>query len=85
MIKDYIVIWPYSNVFSVFILIMNLILLPESLNGETGLVCSYLGKPNAFSGLKVYEILEGMKAAKELTSGVNFVNLDRLRIAPRMR
>ena len=29
--------------------------------------------------LKVYEILEGAKSAEGLTSGINFVSLDRLR------
>jgi len=58
---------------------------PESLNGETGLICSYLGGANEFSGMKVYEILEGAKSAKGRTSGINFVSLDRLSVTPRQR
>ena len=57
---------------------------PESTNGETGLVCSYLGGANEFSGLNVYEILEGAKAAKGITQGVNFVNV-RIRVVPTIR
>jgi hypothetical protein len=48
------------------------------MNGETGLVCSYLGGANEFNGFEVYGILEGAKAAKGITKGVNFVSADRI-------
>jgi hypothetical protein len=64
--------------------VMRVITFPESLNGETGLVCSYICGANEFSDLKVYEILEAAKSAKGLTSGINFVSADRIRIAPRV-
>jgi len=65
--------------------VLRVITFPESLNGETGLICSYLGGANEFSGLNVYEILESAKAAKGSNSGINFVSLDRLRVAPRVK
>jgi hypothetical protein len=58
---------------------------PESLNGETGLVCSYLGNPVEFCNLKVYEILEQARRSKGITHGVNFVSADRLRVAPSVK
>ena len=65
--------------------VMRIITFPESLNGETGLVCSYLGNPAEFRDRRVYEILETAKSAKGHISGINFVSADRLRVAPRMR
>jgi hypothetical protein len=65
--------------------VLRVITFPESLNGETGLICSYLGGTNEFSGMKVYEILEGANSAKVRTSGINFVSLDRLSVTPRQR
>jgi hypothetical protein len=62
--------------------VMRVITFPESLNGETGLVCSYLGNPSEFSELKVYEILEQARGSKGITHGINFVSADRLRVAP---
>ena len=35
-------------------------------------------------GLKVYEIIEGAKAAKGYTSGINFVNMNIIRETPRV-
>jgi len=65
--------------------VLRVITFPESLNGETGLVCSYLCGANEFSGLKVYQIIEAAKSAKGFTSGINFVSLDRLKVVPSMR
>ena len=65
--------------------VMRVITFPESLNGETGLVCSYLGDPAEFCDLKVYDILDQARASKGITHGVNFVSADRLRVAPRMK
>ncbi|MGD0805447.1 MAG: hypothetical protein ABSA11_15415 [Candidatus Bathyarchaeia archaeon] len=59
--------------------VLRVITFPESLNGETGLVCSHLGGAIEFNSLKVYEILEGAKSAKGLTSGFNFVSADKIR------
>jgi hypothetical protein len=58
--------------------VLRVITFPESMNGETGLFCSYLGGANEFSGLKIYEILEAVKSAKGHTSGINFVSADRI-------
>jgi hypothetical protein len=55
--------------------VLRVIIFPESLNGETGLVCSYMGGVSEFSGLKVSEIIEGAKSAREFTS--------RLTLSPR--
>ena len=65
--------------------VLRVITFPESLNGETGLVCSYLGDPSEFSGLKVNEILERAKSAKGRMTGINFVSLNRLSVTPRQR
>ena len=54
------------------------------MNGETGLVCSYLDGGNEFSGMKVYKILEVAKIGKGRTSGINFVSADRLQETPRI-
>jgi len=42
--------------------VMRVITFPESLNGETGLICSYLGGPSDFSNLEVSEIIEAARA-----------------------
>ena len=60
--------------------VMRVITFPESINGETGLVCSYLGGANEFSSLKVYEILEKARTSKGITHGVNFVSMDRIQL-----
>jgi hypothetical protein len=62
--------------------VMRVITFPESLNGETGLVCSYLGNPVEFRDLRVHEILEQARGLKGVTHGVNFVSADKLRVAP---
>ena len=49
--------------------VMRVISLPESLNGESGLVCSYLGGPNEFSGMKVEEIIKKARGMKHITTG----------------
>ena len=62
--------------------VMRVITFPESLNGETGLVCSYLGTPTEFSHLKVCEILEQARISKGIIHGVTFVTADKLRVIP---
>jgi hypothetical protein len=64
---------------------MRVITFPESLNGETGLVCSYLGSPAEFRDFEVYEILEQARGSKGVTHGVNFVSADRLGVVHRMK
>ncbi len=64
--------------------VMRVITFPDSLNGETGLVCSYLGSVREFSRMKVYEILDCAKACKGLTSRVNFVSMDKVQVFPRL-
>ena len=49
---------------------------PESLNGETGLVCSSLGDPADFGGLEVSEVLEEARGARWLLNGADFVTLN---------
>ena len=65
--------------------VMRVITFPESLNGETGLVCSILGNPTEFCDLKVHDILEQARASKGVTHGVSFVSADRLRVAPSIK
>jgi hypothetical protein len=61
---------------------MRVITVPESLNGETGLVCSYLGSPVDFADLKVSEVLVEARGAKWLTNGVDFVPMNELHAHP---
>ena len=49
--------------------VMRVISIPESLNGESGLVCSYLGGPKEFSGMKVEEIIKKAREMKHITTG----------------
>jgi hypothetical protein len=64
--------------------VIRIITYPESLNGETGLVCSCLGDPDEFRGLEGYEILEQARTSKGVTHGVNFVSLDKIQVFPRL-
>lgn len=64
--------------------VLRVITFPESLNGETGLVCSCLGNPAEFRDLKVYEILEQARVSKGVIQWVNFVSADKLRVAPKV-
>jgi len=61
---------------------MRVITFPESLNGETGLVCSYLGYPAEFCDLSVSDVLEKARAVKGIIDGINFVTADRIRMIP---
>ena len=46
---------------------------PESLNGETGLVCSYLGRTRDFERLTVKAILDKARARKHIVQGLNWI------------
>jgi hypothetical protein len=46
---------------------------PESLNGETGLTCSYLGRPRDFERFTVKGILGKARASKHVVQGLNWV------------
>lgn len=48
------------------------ITVPESLNGETGLVCKYLGSPDMFRELSIHQIVELAKRKQHITQGLNW-------------
>jgi hypothetical protein len=54
------------------------ITVPESLNGETGLICSYLGNLKEFQDTKISDVLEMTGTAKGVVAGMNFVTANRL-------
>ena len=49
---------------------------PESLNGETGLVCSYLGRPDEFRDMTIDQIVTKARSAKHITTGLNWISAD---------
>ena len=52
---------------------MRVITLPESLNGETGLICRYLGAPDSFREQTVSSIVEDAKRMKHIIQGLNWL------------
>jgi hypothetical protein len=61
---------------------MRVMSVPESLNGLTGVSCSYLGDNKDFKRLSVDEILRKAKGAKASISGLNWSSADTLEIRP---
>jgi hypothetical protein len=51
---------------------MQVITFPESLNGKTGLICSYLGSPDIFRSMRVDTIVNKAKRSKEYTIGLDW-------------
>ena len=45
---------------------------PESLNGESGLVCSYLGKPKEFNRMNVEDIIKKARQQKHVKEAMNW-------------
>jgi hypothetical protein len=45
---------------------------PGSINGETGLTCSYLGSPGEFKDMKIDTIVNKARRSKEYTIGLNW-------------
>jgi hypothetical protein len=49
--------------------VMRVITVPESLNGESGLICSYLGDPKEFTRMSVEDIVKKARGLKHVTTG----------------
>lgn len=63
--------------------VLRIITVPDSLNGETGLICTLLGSPFDFRELTIPEIVEMAGSARGRTVGVNWVSLDKVQGARR--
>ena len=61
---------------------MRVMSVPDSLNGLTGVSCSYLGDSREFKRLSVEEILRKAKGAKAAISGLNWASAGSLEIRP---
>jgi hypothetical protein len=61
---------------------MRVMSVPESLNGVTGVSCSYLGDNNQFKRLSVDEILRKAKGAKALINGLHWSTAGSLEFRP---
>jgi len=49
--------------------VMRVITVPGSLNGESGLICSYLGGPREFTKMSVEDIIKKARGLKHVTTG----------------
>jgi hypothetical protein len=61
---------------------MRVMSVPESLNGLTGVSCSYLGDNRDFKRLSVDEVLRRARGAKALISGLHWSSADSLEFRP---
>jgi hypothetical protein len=61
---------------------MRVMSMPESLNGVTGVSCSYLGRPKEFRKMSVEDVMRKAMGAKASISGLNWASAESLEFRP---